>query len=200
MDLTSGDLERSLTIFAIEKIGAIPVPTSPLWSAEEVAFVANDSEPPSMAGCHPRRPQQPKCCGLGGGIPQCTPGLSVAPCGEASAGRRWGLSGCPRGVRLERRGSSRTVWEGDCAEVGWRGWPCWPCELNRQFHQPGSPCSPGHPGRPPSRDGDHVRPTNPVPPVRIVGHWVAKLGVISLTPRPGLEAELAESLIFVILA
>ena len=33
-----------VTVFAIEKIGAIPVPTSPLWSAEEVAFVANDSE------------------------------------------------------------------------------------------------------------------------------------------------------------
>ncbi|MCG6919237.1 MAG: acyl-CoA synthetase [Deltaproteobacteria bacterium] len=33
-----------VTIFAIEKIGAIPVPTSPLWSAEEVSFVANDSE------------------------------------------------------------------------------------------------------------------------------------------------------------
>jgi 2-aminobenzoate-CoA ligase len=33
-----------VTIFAIEKIGAIPVPTSPLWSSEEVTFVANDSE------------------------------------------------------------------------------------------------------------------------------------------------------------
>ncbi|UCG13214.1 MAG: acyl-CoA synthetase [Deltaproteobacteria bacterium] len=33
-----------VTIFAIEKIGAIPVPTSPLWSGEEVAFVANDAE------------------------------------------------------------------------------------------------------------------------------------------------------------
>jgi len=31
-------------IFAIEKIGAVPVPTSPLWSAEEIAFVANDAE------------------------------------------------------------------------------------------------------------------------------------------------------------
>lgn len=31
-------------IFAIEKIGAIPVPTSPLWSSEEVAFVANNAE------------------------------------------------------------------------------------------------------------------------------------------------------------
>ncbi len=31
-------------IFAIEKIGAIPVPTSPLWSAEEAAYVANDAE------------------------------------------------------------------------------------------------------------------------------------------------------------
>ncbi|HDM77830.1 MAG TPA: AMP-dependent synthetase [Deltaproteobacteria bacterium] len=31
-------------IFAVEKIGAIPVPTSPLWSAEEVAFVANNAE------------------------------------------------------------------------------------------------------------------------------------------------------------
>ncbi len=31
-------------IFAIEKIGAIPVPTSPLWSSEEVAYVANDAE------------------------------------------------------------------------------------------------------------------------------------------------------------
>jgi len=33
-----------VTIFAIEKIGAIPVPTSPLWSAEELAYVVNDSE------------------------------------------------------------------------------------------------------------------------------------------------------------
>lgn len=31
-------------IFAIEKIGAIPVPTSPLWSAEELAYVVNDAE------------------------------------------------------------------------------------------------------------------------------------------------------------
>jgi len=33
-----------VAIFAIEKIGAVPVPTSPLWSGEEVAFVANDAE------------------------------------------------------------------------------------------------------------------------------------------------------------
>lgn len=33
-----------VAIFAIEKIGAIPVPTSPLWSSEELAFVVNDSE------------------------------------------------------------------------------------------------------------------------------------------------------------
>lgn len=33
-----------ITIFAIEKIGAIPVPTSPLWSSEELAFVVNDAE------------------------------------------------------------------------------------------------------------------------------------------------------------
>ncbi|MHC1726160.1 MAG: acyl-CoA synthetase [Syntrophobacteraceae bacterium] len=33
-----------ITIFAIEKLGAVPVPTSPLWSAEELAFVVNDSE------------------------------------------------------------------------------------------------------------------------------------------------------------
>jgi len=33
-----------VAIFAIEKLGAIPVPTSPLWSGEEVAFVANDAE------------------------------------------------------------------------------------------------------------------------------------------------------------
>ena len=33
-----------VAIFAIEKIGAIPVPTSPLWSGEEIAFVANDAE------------------------------------------------------------------------------------------------------------------------------------------------------------
>ncbi|MEJ2430924.1 MAG: AMP-binding protein [Deltaproteobacteria bacterium] len=37
-------IQAVVTVFAIEKIGAIPVPTSPLWSAEEVAFVANDSE------------------------------------------------------------------------------------------------------------------------------------------------------------
>lgn len=33
-----------VAIFAIEKIGAIPVPTSPLWSSEEVHFVANNAE------------------------------------------------------------------------------------------------------------------------------------------------------------
>jgi len=33
-----------VSIFAIEKIGAIPIPTSPLWSAEEVAFVVNNAE------------------------------------------------------------------------------------------------------------------------------------------------------------
>jgi len=33
-----------VAVFAIEKVGAIPVPTSPLWSGEEVAFVANDAE------------------------------------------------------------------------------------------------------------------------------------------------------------
>lgn len=33
-----------VTIFAIEKIGAIPIPTSPLWSKEEVAFVVNNAE------------------------------------------------------------------------------------------------------------------------------------------------------------
>ncbi|MGC8494528.1 MAG: acyl-CoA synthetase [Syntrophobacteraceae bacterium] len=33
-----------VTIFAIEKIGAIPVPTSPLWSREEIAFVVNNAE------------------------------------------------------------------------------------------------------------------------------------------------------------
>jgi 2-aminobenzoate-CoA ligase len=33
-----------VAVFAIEKIGAIPVPTSPLWSGEEVAFVANNAE------------------------------------------------------------------------------------------------------------------------------------------------------------
>lgn len=33
-----------VAIFGIMKVGAIPVPTSPLWSGEEVAFVANDAE------------------------------------------------------------------------------------------------------------------------------------------------------------
>lgn len=33
-----------VTIFAIEKIGAIPVPTSPLWSREEIAYVVNNAE------------------------------------------------------------------------------------------------------------------------------------------------------------
>jgi 2-aminobenzoate-CoA ligase len=36
--------ESLVTIFAIEKIGAIPVPTSPLWSRDEIAFVANNAE------------------------------------------------------------------------------------------------------------------------------------------------------------
>jgi 2-aminobenzoate-CoA ligase len=31
-------------VFAIAKLGAIPVPVSPLWSAEELAFVVNNSE------------------------------------------------------------------------------------------------------------------------------------------------------------
>lgn len=33
-----------VAIFAIMKIGAVPVPTSPLWSSEEVSFVANNAE------------------------------------------------------------------------------------------------------------------------------------------------------------
>jgi len=36
--------ESLVAIFAIEKIGAIPVPTSPLWSREEIAFVVNNAE------------------------------------------------------------------------------------------------------------------------------------------------------------
>ncbi len=36
--------EAIITIFAIEKIGAIPVPTSPLWSTGEITFVANNAE------------------------------------------------------------------------------------------------------------------------------------------------------------
>lgn len=36
--------EAVVAIFAIEKVGAIPVPTSPLWSKDEVAYVANNSE------------------------------------------------------------------------------------------------------------------------------------------------------------
>ncbi|MBW2239338.1 MAG: acyl-CoA synthetase [Deltaproteobacteria bacterium] len=35
-------IQAVVAIFAVEKIGAIPVPTSPLWSGEEVAFVANN--------------------------------------------------------------------------------------------------------------------------------------------------------------
>ena len=37
-------IQAVVAIFAVEKIGAIPVPTSPLWSGEEVAFVANNAE------------------------------------------------------------------------------------------------------------------------------------------------------------
>jgi 2-aminobenzoate-CoA ligase len=37
-------IQAMVAIFAIEKIGAVPVPTSPLWSGEEVAFVANNAE------------------------------------------------------------------------------------------------------------------------------------------------------------
>ena len=37
-------IQALVAIFAIEKIGAVPVPTSPLWSGEEVAFVANNAE------------------------------------------------------------------------------------------------------------------------------------------------------------
>ncbi len=33
-----------VTIFAIEKIGAVPVPTSPLWSREEISFVVNNAD------------------------------------------------------------------------------------------------------------------------------------------------------------
>lgn len=33
-----------VAILAVEKIGAIPVPTSPLWAPDEVAFVANNAE------------------------------------------------------------------------------------------------------------------------------------------------------------
>jgi 2-aminobenzoate-CoA ligase len=37
-------IQALVAIFAIEKLGAVPVPTSPLWSGEEVAFVANNAE------------------------------------------------------------------------------------------------------------------------------------------------------------
>ena len=37
-------IQAVVAIFAVEKIGAIPVPTSPLWSGEEVSFVANNAE------------------------------------------------------------------------------------------------------------------------------------------------------------
>jgi len=37
-------IQAVVAVFAIEKVGAIPVPTSPLWSGEEVAFVANNAE------------------------------------------------------------------------------------------------------------------------------------------------------------
>jgi len=40
----ANSIEALITIFAIEKIGAIPVPTSPLWSRTEVEFTVNDSE------------------------------------------------------------------------------------------------------------------------------------------------------------
>lgn len=33
-----------VSIYAIEKLGAIPVPTSPLWSREEISFVVNNAE------------------------------------------------------------------------------------------------------------------------------------------------------------
>jgi 2-aminobenzoate-CoA ligase len=33
-----------VTVFGIEKVGAIPVPTSPLWSRDEIAYVVNNSE------------------------------------------------------------------------------------------------------------------------------------------------------------
>ena len=33
-----------VSVFAIEKIGAIPVPTSPLWAADEVAYVADNAD------------------------------------------------------------------------------------------------------------------------------------------------------------
>jgi 2-aminobenzoate-CoA ligase len=36
--------ESLVAIFAVEKIGAIPVPTSPLWSREEIAYVVNNAE------------------------------------------------------------------------------------------------------------------------------------------------------------
>lgn len=53
-----------VAVFAIEKIGAIPVPTSPLWSGEEVAFVANNAEmryfivnAPLMEAVHKAKPE-----------------------------------------------------------------------------------------------------------------------------------------------
>lgn len=36
--------QSMVTIFGIEKVGAIPVPTSPLWSPDEIAHVVNNSE------------------------------------------------------------------------------------------------------------------------------------------------------------
>lgn len=53
-----------VAIFAIMKIGAIPVPTSPLWSGEEVSFVANNAEmkyfivnSPLMEGVEKAKPE-----------------------------------------------------------------------------------------------------------------------------------------------
>lgn len=35
--------EAIISVLAVEKLGAIPVPTSPLWAAEEIAYVANNA-------------------------------------------------------------------------------------------------------------------------------------------------------------
>ncbi|MGD9504384.1 MAG: acyl-CoA synthetase [Syntrophobacteraceae bacterium] len=56
--------EAIVSIFAIAKIGAIPVPTSPLWSGDEVGFVANNAEmkffivnAPLMEAVHKAKPE-----------------------------------------------------------------------------------------------------------------------------------------------
>jgi 2-aminobenzoate-CoA ligase len=61
-------IEALVAVFGIEKIGAVPVPTSPLWSGDEVAFVSNNAEMKLFIVNAPLMPPVEKAKHAGGGF------------------------------------------------------------------------------------------------------------------------------------